>query len=607
MKKKQVFISYKSEEFDEALWVKNTLEAQGITCWMAPMCITGGASYAAEIPAAINNCTVFVLILSEKVQQSKWVPRELDQAINAGKTIMPFMLEDCELKDEFKFYLSNIQRYYAYQDKLGTMEIMSREIRAILGIPDPVVEKPAAPESVPSAAPAEKPKEEPKPAQPPKQVPVPKAQKPSKKKKNALLPIILAAAAAVILIPVLVIVLSINGSKVTFANTTFRKGDYTLRAENQTITAADMQALSQFKELHRISLKDCIIETDDLSAFSNHPLWELELEGCVLTNRQLQSIDFEAMHQLSSLNLSNNTPLTDLTPILPVADTLDTLSIGNTKVASLEALENFTEMTTLSIENLGIESLESLSMMVYLEELNADGNLLRDLTGLENTSILEIVSLRNNQLQNADCLANSAATLQILYLDGNNLVSLDALSGCAAVKVCSVDDNQLTSIDWAGDWKKLTQLSAANNKLENEIAAPPQSEELHFLDLSGNRLTNFRSVYWDKDVYVTVDLSNNQLTSVTLPTDQKYKLLALHGNPLTSISFTSGMTGITLSIDYFEGLDTATVKGNQFNDFFIVDCPANRIVELEQASNRVKLASGSDISDKVPDPEFPEY
>ena len=56
METKDVFISYKSEEFNDVLWVKNVLESRGISCWMAPMCITGGASYASEIPAAINNC-----------------------------------------------------------------------------------------------------------------------------------------------------------------------------------------------------------------------------------------------------------------------------------------------------------------------------------------------------------------------------------------------------------------------------------------------------------------------------------------------------------------------------------------------------------------------
>ena len=36
-----VFISYKSEEFQEADWVRQQLESGGISCWMAPNSITG--------------------------------------------------------------------------------------------------------------------------------------------------------------------------------------------------------------------------------------------------------------------------------------------------------------------------------------------------------------------------------------------------------------------------------------------------------------------------------------------------------------------------------------------------------------------------------------
>ena len=41
-----VFISYKSEEFQEADWVRQQLESGGISCWMAPNSITGGASFS---------------------------------------------------------------------------------------------------------------------------------------------------------------------------------------------------------------------------------------------------------------------------------------------------------------------------------------------------------------------------------------------------------------------------------------------------------------------------------------------------------------------------------------------------------------------------------
>lgn len=128
---KDVFISYKAEEVDEANWVKSTLETNGISCWMAPACIPGGSSYATEIPQAIRQSKVFVLILSAKAQSSHWVSREVDLAINEGKIILPFMLENCALKDDFNFYLTNVQRYAAYENKVAAIDKMLKEIKVL--------------------------------------------------------------------------------------------------------------------------------------------------------------------------------------------------------------------------------------------------------------------------------------------------------------------------------------------------------------------------------------------------------------------------------------------------------------------------------------------
>lgn len=72
--------------------------------------------------AGNQNCSVFVLILSKNAQKSKWVPRELDQAINENKIVMPFDIDDCALQDDFNFYLTNVQRYNAYQNKSKAIE-----------------------------------------------------------------------------------------------------------------------------------------------------------------------------------------------------------------------------------------------------------------------------------------------------------------------------------------------------------------------------------------------------------------------------------------------------------------------------------------------------
>ena len=132
---KDIFISYKTEDIADAQKVRDHLEAEGLSVWMAPDSITGGASYAAEIPPAIDNAKVFVLILSQKAQTSKWVPRELDQAINGDKKVMPFMTEDCPLNSEFKFYLTNIQRYPAFENYDKSLKKMTDEIKQYLAPP----------------------------------------------------------------------------------------------------------------------------------------------------------------------------------------------------------------------------------------------------------------------------------------------------------------------------------------------------------------------------------------------------------------------------------------------------------------------------------------
>lgn len=150
---KEVFISYSSVDLENAETVRNVLEKNGLSCWMAPRDIPGGSNYTKEIPIAIRNCKVFVLILSKNAQGSQWVLKELDSAVNCGKVILPFMLEDCILNDEFNFLLTGAQRYAAYQKKAEAMETLISRIRSILDvsvgenqqeISIPVEEKPTA-------------------------------------------------------------------------------------------------------------------------------------------------------------------------------------------------------------------------------------------------------------------------------------------------------------------------------------------------------------------------------------------------------------------------------------------------------------------------------
>lgn len=130
-----VFISFSSKEESKAEFVRRVLETNMIACWKAPQNIPLGSDYAKAIPDAIRECRIFLLMLSEKSQKSPWVRKELDMAVNCGKLIIPFVMEDCQLNEAFNFILSNVQRYNAYQKNAEAMEDLVKQIYAITGKP----------------------------------------------------------------------------------------------------------------------------------------------------------------------------------------------------------------------------------------------------------------------------------------------------------------------------------------------------------------------------------------------------------------------------------------------------------------------------------------
>lgn len=104
-----VFISYSSRDAEFVKRITNQLDNMGITYWKAPEMIPAGSSYAKEIPKAIQQCSLFLLVLSPTSQDSIWVEKEIDNAICNRKTIIPFEIREVVLNDTFRFYLNNVQ------------------------------------------------------------------------------------------------------------------------------------------------------------------------------------------------------------------------------------------------------------------------------------------------------------------------------------------------------------------------------------------------------------------------------------------------------------------------------------------------------------------
>ncbi|MEO8440705.1 MAG: TIR domain-containing protein [Spartobacteria bacterium] len=104
---KKVFISHSSVDKEIADEVCHFLEANGLVCWIAPRDVIPGKNYGAAIIDAIDQCGVFVLILSSQSNQSGQVVREVERAASSNSVIIPLRVELVAPSRDLEFYVSS--------------------------------------------------------------------------------------------------------------------------------------------------------------------------------------------------------------------------------------------------------------------------------------------------------------------------------------------------------------------------------------------------------------------------------------------------------------------------------------------------------------------
>ena len=638
MSAKDVFISYKAEEFEEANWVKTILEENGITCWMAPMSINGGKSYASEIPKAIRECTAFVLILSKNAQESKWVPRELDQAINESKVILPFMLENCALKDDFNFYLTNVQRYAAYESKRNAIEKMIRELKAIIGAHN---EKEDTAEQIDrtETGTAEKYSFSETAADETESAEISdssgKAKKrrsgneKNRKKKSPIkrIGILLGCLAAAIAVAFGITRIADKLNKTVIAGEEIDKDVTSLYISDEDLTAEDVNNIKKLKNLHTLQFENCPQIGEQLGEILGDPnMYDLEcirVKNCGLTDEQLKSVDF-AKIDLETLDLSNNS-LTDLSVLTELADNLCNLNFDGNGVTDLSFLSDLTELTVLSAANNGIEDVSALASLTGITRLYLDGNNLQSLDflssyqnlknlsvnntglsslkgieqnieletiyvgdnsltsleGLENATILKIVYLNNNRIADISLLGKSAATMERLYVNNNQITNVDVLTGCTGLKFLSADNNLLTELSALSSCSNLREISVSDNMITS-IRGLESAAELSYIDLSNNQIKDGSEIMdLSLGTSVKLILSNNNMVITGIPTAD-YSFIDLHGNTINSDEVFLGIVdGWKLVIDYSEDIDLAYLVETGSSEFYLIDCPLDKRLEVK--------------------------
>jgi hypothetical protein len=103
-----VFISHSSLDKLAADAICHGLEARGVRCWIAPRDQLAGRAYGEQITAAITSARVMVLVFSDNVNNSQAVLNEINIAVGANVTIVPFRIAKVDFNSELHFYLGRM-------------------------------------------------------------------------------------------------------------------------------------------------------------------------------------------------------------------------------------------------------------------------------------------------------------------------------------------------------------------------------------------------------------------------------------------------------------------------------------------------------------------
>lgn len=105
-----IFISYSTKDRPHALALVEQLRVAGLSVWIDQQGIDAATSWSKEIADALEACSTFMLLLSPNSIASENVAKELAVAAELKKHIIPVELERVQLKREFLYHLTGLQR-----------------------------------------------------------------------------------------------------------------------------------------------------------------------------------------------------------------------------------------------------------------------------------------------------------------------------------------------------------------------------------------------------------------------------------------------------------------------------------------------------------------
>ncbi len=127
-----VSFSFKDQKVSEYV-VNQLLNKYKIPCWICTSEILAGEHYKTVIVDAIKSAKLVLFIQSENSIKSEEVPKEISVALDNGKTVIPFVIDETELIGDLEYDLLAVHRVDATRPTMDErIEELSRQIYAVI-------------------------------------------------------------------------------------------------------------------------------------------------------------------------------------------------------------------------------------------------------------------------------------------------------------------------------------------------------------------------------------------------------------------------------------------------------------------------------------------
>jgi hypothetical protein len=150
-----VFVSHSVKDKAVADAIVARLEADSVTCWIAPRDVVPGADWGESIIDAIESSRIMILIFSRSADASSQIKREVERAVNKGVYIIPFRVDDIPPTKSLEYFISTSQWMDAFSPPLERhLDNLAKTVTAVLKRPPlPAANVPVQPERPPIPTP----------------------------------------------------------------------------------------------------------------------------------------------------------------------------------------------------------------------------------------------------------------------------------------------------------------------------------------------------------------------------------------------------------------------------------------------------------------------